>query len=190
MAARAYFCRSMYGSNRSSFAHEIMIPMTIIANGNAETTMIDCKPPSASSPPARRREPATKLSNAPHRMVTHRVGFGIPRWLIEPITIEAESAEVTKKMTIDAIATIEVIMPSGRLPKTSNNMSSGEPEPEMFFPRDSIHIDVPPKMLNHVKHTIEGTTMTTVTNSRRVRPREILAMNRPTKVVHETHHAQ
>src|SRR5690625_6307276 len=142
MAARAYFCRSMYGSNRSCFAHETMLPRTLIADGNAETTMIDCRPPSASSPPARRREPATKLSNAPHRMVTHRVGFGIPRWLIEPITIEAESAEVTKKMTIDAIATIEVIMPSGRLPKTSNKMSSGEHEDVMLFTMCANQIDV------------------------------------------------
>ena len=45
-------------------------------------------------------------------------------------------------------------------------------------------------MTNHVRQTADGTMMTTVTNSRRVRPREIFAMNIPTKGVHETHHAQ
>src|SRR5690625_213352 len=180
----------MYGSNFSSFAHEIMIPITTKANGNAETTMIDCRPESAFSPPASRSETATRPSRTPHKIVTHRVGFGLPFWLIDPMTIDAESAEVTKKMMIEIIASTDVIMPRGKLLSIANSMSSGEPEPEISLPCASSHIVVPPKIPNQVKHPIEGTTITTVTNSRRVRPRETLAMKSPTNGVHETHHAQ
>src|SRR5690625_1499335 len=187
MAARAYFWRRIYGSKRSSLAHESIIPITMNANGSAETTMIDCSPPSASSPPASNRDVATVPSRTPQVIATKRVGFGMPLWLIEPITIDAESAEVTKKITIENIATMEVRVPRGKLFNIAKSMSSGSPEAEMFLPWDSSHIDVPPKIPNQVKHTREGTTMTTVTNSRRVRPREILAIESPTNGVQDTH---
>ena len=60
----------------------------------------------------------------------------------------------------------------------------------MPAPSDSRIIEVPPMMPNHSRLTTEGATTTTVTYSRRVRPREILAMNMPTNGVHDTHHAQ
>ena len=48
----------------------------------------------------------------------------------------------------------------------------------------------PPKMANQMRETTEGTNMTPVTNCRMVRPREIRAMNMPTKGVQEIHQAQ
>ena len=49
---------------------------------------------------------------------------------------------------------------------------------------------VPPKTANHTKVTTLGATSTPRTNSRMVRPLEILAINVPTKGVQEIHHAQ
>ena len=45
-------------------------------------------------------------------------------------------------------------------------------------------------MENQMRETTEGTSMTPVTNCRMVRPREMRAMNIPTKGVQEIHQAQ
>src|SRR5699024_6309435 len=190
IAALAYWRRITYGSVRRSLAQEIIMPMTMIANGSDVTTMIDWSPPSASSPPASSSEPAVSASSTPQTIVTHAVGSGRPRWLIEPMTIEAESAEVTKKTMIDTMAITAVTPAHGRLPSMSNSIASDESAPETSLPSISIFIDAPPKTVNQAKHAPAGTRITTVTNSRRVRPREILAMNMPTNGVQETHQAQ
>ncbi len=49
---------------------------------------------------------------------------------------------------------------------------------------------MPPRMQNQITLTTLGTSRTPVTNCRIVRPREIRAMNIPTKGVHDSHHAQ
>src|SRR5699024_250275 len=117
-------------------------------------------------------------------------GSGLPRSLIEPMTIEAESADVTKNTMIEIIASTEVTMPNGNCSSNAKSIASGEPAALISLPVSSNHIAVPPKIENHRAHTAAGTRITTVTNSRNVRPREILAMNRPTNGVQETHHAQ
>ena len=126
----------------------------------------------------------------PQKIVTHRDGTGLPCWLIEPITIEAESAEVTKKITIDTRATTLVIAPSGSASSSAKSCASGEPAPLTPAPCVSNHMVVPPTTPNQTRHTADGTTMTTVTNSRSVRPRDIFAMNRPTNGDHDARHAQ
>ena len=48
----------------------------------------------------------------------------------------------------------------------------------------------PPKMANQMSETTDGTSSTPETNWRIVRPREMRAMNMPTKGVQLTHQAQ
>ena len=167
-----------------------MMPMTITANGNAVTTMIDCSPERAVSPPASRSARAAAPSSTPQVTVTHDDGSGLPRWLIEPMTIAAESADVTKNRTIETIASTVSTSPNGRASNTANSLASGPPASLIAWPASSRYMVVPPMMPNQTTHTAAGTTMTTVANSRRVRPREIFAMNMPTNGVHEIHHAQ
>src|SRR5699024_5318999 len=119
----------------------------------------------------------------PQVMVTRGEGSGSPRCDIELMTMDAESAEVTKNTRIETIASTVVTVPSGRLWSISNNMASAEPESLNPMPVRSWYMDAPPKIKNQIEQTTAGTTMTTVTNSRKVRPREILAMNMPTNGV-------
>src|SRR5690554_3614053 len=165
--------------------------MTTNAKGSDDTTMSDCSPDKAFSPPARSNETAVKLSSRPQVIVTGADGSGIPLWVSELMTMEAESADVTKNISIEIMAMTGVTDAKGKFPSTLNNNDSGE-LPAVLNPRPfmSMCTAVPPKITNHVTQTSDGTITTTVTNSRNVRPREILAINIPTKNAQETHHAQ
>ncbi len=66
----------------------------------------------------------------------------------------------------------------------SPDSSISRPRPSRF-----ILMDVPPKITNQAMEIADGTSTTTVTNSRIVRPREIFAMNMPTNGDHEIHQA-
>ena len=65
---------------------------------------------------------------------------------------------------------------------------------EPVSPADSARccrpMPAPPKIANQMVETPEGTTSTPAMNWRTERPREMRAMNRPTKGAHETHQAQ
>ena len=82
-----------------------------------------------------------------------------------------------------------VISGNGRFSSTPKSTSSGG-STERFAPFICCWIAVVPKIANHTSEITAGTTMTTETNWRSVRPREILAMNMPTNGDHEIHHAQ
>src|SRR5690625_510459 len=166
------------------------MPIKIQAKGNADTTIMDCKPFKAFSPPAHNNEAAVAPNKTPQVMVTLAVGSGLPRCVMELITIAAESAEVIKKHTIDTMANITVSPPKGRFLRILNSMASAEPESLSASPLKSMDMAAPPKTINQLAHTVAGTMITTVTNSRKVRPREILAINMPTKGVREIHQAQ
>ena len=72
----------------------------------------------------------------------------------------------------------------------SNMTFSPLPSTPIGWPLSSIHMVVPPKTTNHSTEIADGANITTVTNSRSVRPLEILAMNMPTNGDHEVHQAQ
>ena len=109
---------------------------------------------------------------------------------IEPITLEAESAAVVKKIRIASSTMSEVRPVSGRFSSMSNMTFSPEPSGTSSCPLRFIHTAVPPKTTNQAAEISDGAKITTVTNWRRVLPLEILAMNMPTKGDQEIHHAQ
>ena len=164
--------------------------MMIRANGSEQATMIDCSPDSAFSPPASSRKMAIRPSAAPHTMVTGLVGTARPDWDIDPITTVAESAAVTKKITTAMITTMAVSPESGRLSMMSNITFSPDPSIPRSTPSRFSLIAVPPKITYQATEIRDGTSTTTVTNWRMVRPLEILAMNMPMNGDQEIHHAQ
>ena len=159
-------------------------------NGRADTIIRLCSPDRATCPPPTSSTAAMAASATPHTTVVQRRGSGLPFSDRLAMTIDAESALVMKKMTIEIIASTEVIAPAGSSRSSRNSMSWPDSASLSPAPVVSSHIDAPPTTVNHTRHTTLGTTMTVVTNSRRVRPRLILAMNMPTNGVQDTHHAQ
>src|SRR5690606_873093 len=109
---------------------------------------------------------AMPVSERPQTIVTQCDGAGFPRCDIDPMTIDAESALVTKKMTMESIAISDVIAPNGSSASTRKRMSWLSSAAEIAPLVCSSHIDVPPKIPNQIRQTNEGTMMTTVTNSR------------------------
>jgi hypothetical protein len=127
--------------------------------------------------------------------------------LSNPITREAASAPVTKKMPTRTIARMEtapaMALGSGRWWSRSKSAPSKEMVgfPSTILARPSVVSGValasdwiwmaaPPKMPNQMTLTMLGTSRTPVTNWRMVRPRLMRAMNMPTNGVEETHQAQ
>src|SRR5690606_24517707 len=106
-----------------------------------------------------------------------------------PMTSDDESAPVMKKMAMSRMSPMLVTVEKGRFSSTPNSTSSGgltmRPAPSICW-----LIAVVPNIANQISEMTEGTRMTTETNWRSVRPREIFAMNIPTKGDHEIHHAQ
>ncbi len=133
---------------------------------------------------------AMPARHAPQKMTIHLLGSGRPRWVMVPMTTEAESALVTKKMPMTTMASTEVTAVSGSWSKSPKSMDSAPFSTERSAPFFAKNMAEPPKTMNHRMHTEAGTTSTTVTNWRMVRPREILAMNMPTNGDHESHQAQ
>ena len=107
-----------------------------------------------------------------------------------PITVEAESAEVMKKVASSSIAMMDTPAPNGYSCSRLNSILVASPSPQMDLPVSSRWMAVPPKMENHRIVTEVGTSRITMMNSRTVRPREIRARNIPTNGDQETHHAQ
>ncbi|CPM32868.1 Uncharacterised protein [Bordetella pertussis] len=109
-------------------------------------------------------------------------------------TSAPESAEVTKNTTTITIATTDVTLPQGRCSRKANKAS------ELSALTVSARLPMPSTRMawmaaspntviqNRVKPA--GTSNTPPTNWRMVRPREIRAMNRPTKGDHAIHQPQ
>ena len=99
-----------------------------------------------------------------------------------------------KKIAMTTIATTERIPPIGRPESRSKSAfsaitpSSGSTRPAS--PKISRYRPAPPITENQKKPTVVGTSSTPETNWRTVRPREMRAMNTPTKGAQETHQPQ
>src|SRR5690606_2227458 len=110
------------------------------------------------------------------------------------ITKEPESAEVTKKMATRIIAKVEVTLDQGRYSRNSNRATDAFAAASWAsWPAAtpiSRKMAVLPKTVIQKKVKTVGTSKTPSTNSRTVRPREMRAMNMPTKGDHAIHQAQ
>src|SRR5699024_2139066 len=108
-----------------------------------------------------------------------------------PMTTEAESAEVMKKIARTMIATKGSHSTKGRLSmrakKTSGaSMLSVNPA----APDRAIEIEVPPRMPEATKSRVVGMKIVPRRNWRMERPREMRAMKVPTNGDQEIHQAQ
>ena len=181
-----------------------------MTNGSADTIVMFLRPLRASAgsdPPASSMTAATPPVAVPQKMTERRVGSSAPFSLSAPMTIDAESAPVTKKiamrMTVTIMRITETAPGSGSAPSMSKRMRSklmsGAPStmyasastvPSPRSARSWMPIAPPPKIANHSSEMTDGTSRTPVTNWRIVRPREMRAMKRPTNGDHDTHQAQ
>ena len=107
-----------------------------------------------------------------------------------PITVDAESAVVMKNVASSTMAKTDTTPVHGSSPNIANSIASAVPSPQIDRPVCSNSMAVPPKMENHSRVSVDGTTTMPTTNSRIVRPREMRARNMPTNGVHDTHHTQ
>src|SRR5690606_20175602 len=102
-------------------------------------------------------------------------------------------ADVMKKISINSKATMFVISLNGSSANMANNASStfvliSSAKPPT--PNSSMFNAVPPNVENHNIANNDGTINTPATNSRIVRPLEILAINNPINGAHEMCQAQ
>ena len=86
----------------------------MITSMNAPPTMITrvcraVRPARRSSPPDHSSTEATAPWATPQKITSQRLGSSSPCWLSMPITIEAESAPVMKKIAMRKIASTTVI---------------------------------------------------------------------------------
>ena len=91
------------------------MPMKIrmTEKGSAERMVRDCRPDSASSPPVRSMTTAMPIMHAPQNNTMSFFGAGSPLEDMVPMTTEAESAEVMKKIERMTIRSTEVMLYSG-----------------------------------------------------------------------------
>ena len=108
----------------------------------------------------------------------------LPPEVMISITRDPESDEVTKKVTISTIASSDASDVRGRCSrKTNRAVGSSVVTAEVISPPrslSSISSAELPKILNQKNVNPAGISNTPSTNSRIVRPREILATNMPT----------
>ena len=126
-----------------------------------------------------------------------RCQTGVPCWPPEAsmsTTSAPESAEVTKNTTTMMIAISEIKPEKGKCSRKAN--SASELSCSMASPRlltcsqRIMWMAVSPNTVIHNRVKAVGTSSTPATNSRMVRPREMRAMNRPTKGDQASHQPQ
>src|SRR5699024_1829830 len=116
---------------------------------------------------------------------------GLPRELIVPITTDAESAAVMKKMAKRPIKMRGVMLLYDKVSNSLNSTASGEASPSNpSTPLMELTIYATPKTVKAKIRIKVGTPMVVRANSRKVRPREIFAINVPTNGVQVIHQAQ
>src|SRR5574344_1263188 len=109
------------------------------------------------------------------------------------ITRMPESADVTKKMAIIAMAIALIYFAIGKYSKKVNSKISGLSTNFLKAPLAilvSTQMAPVPKTVIHRNMKSDGINMTASTYSRMVRPLELRAMNSPTKGAQLIHHAQ
>src|SRR5690606_9699786 len=162
----------------------------MIEKGSAVISVMLCK---ASSPPTLSSSKDNPPSSTPQPMVCH---LGEMRAFLVAmlfITNIPESADVTKNMIIITIVRILANVLSGRYSKKRNIRASGSPAKLLSAPLAifiSKYIALFPKTVIHTKLKSVGIIRTAATNSRIVRPFDILAIKIPTYGDQEIHHAQ
>ena len=138
---------------------------------------------------------ATIPSNA-HQKTRCATGVSsLPPAVIVSITSDPESDDVTKKITTSTMPMNEVTPASGNSSSIRNRASSGCPSSTaaaaaVWPPSRWSDSAVAPKACIQSAEISTGTASMPPTRPRTVRPREIRAMNMPTKGVHESHQAQ
>ena len=107
-------------------------------------------------------------------------------------TSEPESEEVTKKTTTRMMAMADRRLPRGSVARVSKRATSAtSPSSGTRSPTVRCRwMAVPPSAVNHRNPRSVGTSSAPATNSRIVRPREIRAMNTPTKGDQAIHQPQ
>src|SRR3546814_20520485 len=113
--------------------------------------------------------------------------------VIVSITSAPESADVTKKVMTSSVANPDAIIDRGNcssISKSATGMSTVAVSARVATPPRSIWIAVFPNTVIHRNVKSDGTISTPSTNSRIVRPREIPALNNPTKGTHTHPHPQ
>src|SRR5690554_1110718 len=157
----------------------------ITAKGNALATLIVC---SACSPPATSSTAATSPCSTAQNTRCHTGVAAAPPEASESITSAPESDDVTKKVTISTTVRKDVTADNGRCSNSLNSaiaVSACTASMSAVYPWTMIRCSaVSPKIENHRKVNSVGTSITPTMNSRIVRPRLILAMNRPTNGAH------
>src|SRR5699024_2142373 len=175
-------------SLRRSFTIANIKKMRTIKNGDAATIVTCSRLYSASSPVNSSTSP-TAAVRTPQMADSHGVASERPFWDMEPITVDAESAEGTKQEDSRIMPITAATEPPGK-DCSRLNSSASVVSPTMERPVCSRWIAVPPKMENQMVDTPAGTSKTPMQNSRTLRPREIRAKNMPTNGDQEIHHAQ
>ena len=168
-----------------------MISSITTAKGTAVMITSDCRPCSAVSPPSSSITTAMPPITRPQKTTTSLGGLWLPLVVRMPITTEAESAAVMKKIARMTMIRIGRNSAKGRFSTIENSTWAGFTE--SIWPSEPsryIEIAVPPMIPYARKSREEGMRMTPSTNWRMVRPREMRAMKMPTKGDHEIHQAQ
>src|SRR5215218_50563 len=168
-------------------------------NGAADAMATDWRAKRATSTepwiaPASRQTAAAAPVKTPHTMMFHALGCRLPLEVSMPITTEAASAPLMKNSATRIIEIIAVSQNSGNCCRVANS-AAGWLAPASFERLDAAPVScrlmaAPPRTENHTKLTTLGARMTPKTNSRMVRPREILAIKTPTNGAQLIHHAQ
>src|SRR5699024_1876034 len=127
----------------------------------------------------------------PQVAITGRLGAKEPREDRELGTKVFEPAEETQHRMTMMIVTVEASRDDGswssRLKRPGSKLVCVA-SPIAARSMSNLIAD-PPIIANQMKKTALGTRRTPATNSRMVRPREILARKMPTKALHDSHHA-
>src|SRR5699024_1056398 len=150
-----------------------------------------CNPESASSPPESSMTIAMPSMHRPQNTTMLFFGAGLPRDVIMPMTTDAESAAVMKKIASTPIRMNGMMPLNGSVSNRLNSTASGEASPSNpSTPLIELMMDAPPKTVNARIRIRVGIPMVTSANSLSVRPREIRAMKVPTNGVQAIHQAQ
>ena len=176
--------------------------MVTTVNGSATVTETACRAASPPVPspllvaaaPASSSAAATTPSVVAQKARLQVGGSGSPPEDSMSMTSEPESEDVTKKVTTRTTDRDTTTVEKGSPCSISNSAVSvlTLPSEPMSPPSPSTcrYSAAPPSTENHSSVTSVGTSSTPATNSRTVRPREMRAMNTPTKGAHEIHQPQ
>ena len=119
---------------------------------------------SAPSPPENSSTPATAPWATPQKITSQRIGSSLPCWLSMPMTIEAESAPVMKKIATRNTASTTVMLESGysrsvakRAPSVPSFASTA---PRSLAPESCRSNAEPARIENQTNDTRLGTRIT------------------------------